>query len=451
MIDEMSASDLLLYDYRFLEPTRPSGFWLCDTVEDVQAVEINAGCLKAGASWDDLVKHEDFFRQFPYVLIVCADPKRREVIVREARVRLQSTTFLVADDAGFRGCSSVRQLRDNYGLPAVDRILMYAHELPCFGLLNLADVRQPDMSNLPRVLSGISDLDRLIGGFFPGELSVWTGKRGEGKSTLIDQLLLEAIDQGTPVCAYSGELQDWKFKYWATLQAAGPRYIIDIKDRITGKKMPSVSDAVQQRIDRWWNRRFLIYDIGTNTSHSAEDILRTFEYAHRCYGAGVFLVDNLMTAKFRGRVKDDYYLAQSEFVGRLASFARGAKVHVHLVAHPKKSDRGINDPDDVSGSGDVTNYADNVFSVRRRVRETDAAGNPVGSPGAELIVFKNRFLGAGKRGYKLDFDEWSKRFCRAGGTPDKAYGWEYDGEGQMAIADDSAEPDPFQEKPKKSK
>lgn len=451
MTDVLSATEVLTYDCRFLDPSLPSGFWLCDTAEDVNAVQINAGCLRPGAAWDDLGSHEDFFRQFPYVLVVCADPKRREVMVREARARLQSTTFLVADDAGFRGCSSVQQLRDTYGIKAVERILMYTHELPCFGLVDLADVRQPDLGNMPRVLSGISDLDRLIGGFFPGELSVWTGKRGEGKSTLIDQLLLEAIDQGAPVCAYSGELQDWKFKYWALLQAAGPRYIIDIKDKTTGRKMPGVSDAVQRRIDRWWSRRFLIYDIGTNTSHSAEDILRTFDYAHRCYGAKVFLVDNLMTAKFRGRVKDDYYLAQSEFVGRLASFARGANVHVHLIAHPRKSDKGISDPDDVGGSGDITNFADNVFSVSRRIRETDAAGKPVGPPGAELIVFKNRFLGAGKRGYKLDFDERSKRFCRAGGTPDKAYGWEYDGEEQMAIADDPAEPDPFLEKPQKTK
>lgn len=55
---------------------------------------------------------------------------------------------------------------------------------------------RPDVTRLDKVLYGIPNLDRATGGAVMGELSVWTGKRGEGKSTLLDQFLLEAIDQG---------------------------------------------------------------------------------------------------------------------------------------------------------------------------------------------------------------------------------------------------------------
>ena len=216
-------SDVLLYDPGCLNPELPTGFWFCADPEDVLAVQINAGCLRASAGWEALSRHERFFLQFCYVLVVCGDPEKRAVMVRELRQRLPNVILLAVEDKGFCRCNSVRDLRATCGLRAVERMLLEAVEIPAYGLLDLADVSAPDVSKLDKVLFGISNLDRATGGAVMGELSVWTGKRGEGKSTLLDQFLLEAIDQGQPVCAYSGELPAWKFKYWASLQAAGPK------------------------------------------------------------------------------------------------------------------------------------------------------------------------------------------------------------------------------------
>ncbi|MFQ7857466.1 MAG: hypothetical protein ACLRIS_22295 [Flavonifractor plautii] len=129
---------------------------------------------------------------------------------------------------------------------------------------------------------------------------------------------------------------------------------------MSGREIPHPTPFAQQMIDEWWRGRFLLYDIGTSTYHDAANILRVFRYAHRRYGAKVYLVDNLMTARFRGNDRD-FYRAQSEFVAELASFAHDNNVHVHLVAHPRKTDR-ISDSDEVAGIGDVTNLADNVTS-----------------------------------------------------------------------------------------
>src|SRR5699024_7745349 len=157
--------------------------------------------------------------------------------------------------------------------------------------------------------------------------------------------LLEAIDQGETVCAYSGELPAWKFKYWASLQAAGPQNIRVSRDKLSGKDIPQPTPVAQRTTDEWRRGSFLPHDIGTSTYHDAASILRVFRYAHRRYGAKVYLVDNLMTARFRGSDRD-FYRAQSEFVAELASFAHDNNVHVHLVAHPRKTDR-IDDSDEV--------------------------------------------------------------------------------------------------------
>ncbi|MFQ7450521.1 MAG: hypothetical protein ACLRNQ_02725 [Flavonifractor plautii] len=69
---------------------------------------------------------------------------------------------------------------------------------------------------------------------------------------------------------------------------------------MSGREIPHPTPFAQQMIDEWWRGRFLLYDIGTSTYHDAANILRVFRYAHRRYGAKVYLVDNLMTARFRG-------------------------------------------------------------------------------------------------------------------------------------------------------
>lgn len=438
MNDLQGLDEVLCYDPQWIDVTLPTGFWFCADPEDVLAVQVNAGCLRASGDWESIGKYAAFFARFCYVLVVCGDPQKRNVMCQELRHRLPDVILLAVEDKGFRRCGSVRELRATYGPKAVDQMLLEAVEIPAYGLLDLADVTQPDVSNMDKVLSGISNLDRATGGFFMGELSVWTGKRGDGKSTLLDQFLLEAIDQGYSVCAYSGELAAWKYKYWASLQAAGPDHLQVRRDKLSGRYIPTPTPFAQRMIDSWWRGRYLIYDIGTSTTHDAANILRVFRYAHRRYGAKVYLVDNLMTARFK-RSDRDFYRAQSEFVAELASFAHDNNVHVHLVAHPRKTER-IDDSDEVAGIGDVTNLADNVYALERD-RDADRKQDCV------LTILKNRFFGERDRNIGLNFEPKSKRFYKSGsGNPVKKYGWELSGTQQIMELSGPCDDDPFDQK-----
>lgn len=438
--DLPDVSQYLVYDPMFLDPAQPRGLWFCDSPESVLAIQINAVCLAAGARWEDLTRCEAFVSRFEHLVVVCPDRERRAVMVEEIRRRLTVIPVSVAQDQAFRGCSTVQALRDTFGPKAMEQILLDVVELPVYGLLDLADVGQPDVAQMPKVRSGIPNLDQAIGGFLMGELSVWTGRRGEGKSTLLSQLLLEALDQDAAVCAYSGELPAWKFKYWTSLQAAGPEHIRREKDGSSGKLVPMVSPLVQPRIDEWYRRRFFLYDIGKSTVHDAANILRLFGYAHRWYGAKVFLVDNIMTARFKGTRDADFYRAQSAFVNDLATFARSNGVHVHLVAHPRKTDQKHLAADDVGGIGDITNLADNVFALERTQKGEEGQGQTV------LNILKNRFYGVRKQ-IGLTFDETSRRFYKSGtGDLDRRYGWEFAGCQVRFPEDGAGGEDPFPEK-----
>lgn len=437
----IKAQSYLTFDPNFLDPAQPTGLWLCETAEDVYAVNINAVKLAEGARWGDLRSCESFFRAFYYVFVAIPDPVRRQKTVEALRQVLPELSIYVPGEHAFRGCRSLAEFREQFGLDRVQELLLDARELPVYGLVNLADIEPMRMSDLERTTSGIPELDRYTGGFFAGQLSLWTGERGKGKSTLLGQLLLEAIDQDKTVCAYSGELDKRQFKQWVSVQAAGPDHVGVYEDRETGRKMTAIAATVQKRIDEWWDRRFFLYDVGTASSHSEDSILRTFDNAHRCYGAAVFLVDNIMTVGLSRSRDGDYFRAQSNFAGRLVQFAKSRGVHVHLVAHPRKADAGRKrlSSDDVGGSGDLTNRADNVFALEAGQRD---AGGKLAQV-TVLSCLKNRMFGGTKQ-VKLFFDVKSKRFYLPEQAPNRKYGWELAGS-QINIQELPQEGTPFEE------
>lgn len=417
------AAEYLTFEERFLDPKLPQGIWFCGSAAEVSGIQINAVCLGAGVGFDAVAKCQPFFQCFEYVVIVTPNALAREQLVKELPPRLPACCIYVIEDRGFKGCKTMREYIETHGTYELPGILSGAVELPAYGILDLSEVETRDLTKVPRTLSGFDRLDRSTGGFFAGELSVWTGKRGAGKSTLLSQLLLNAVDQGHRVCAYSGELDKAQFREWAYLQAAGPEHIGYREDPLTGKRLPTVDAAVEGRISEWLHERFWLFDLEKNTRHDPESILSQFAYAKMRYRADVFLVDNIMSVDFDGKREKDFYRVQSEFTQALAMFSKRQHVHTHLVVHPRKDSSAKAaevTADDVHGSGDITNRADNVFFLTTHAVE--------GKKGPELkpilITLKNRDFGS-KINQWLDFDKKSRRFFADGtGDPGKPMGWE---------------------------
>lgn len=410
---------VLLYYDAYIDPSQPFGLWWCKDIEDVEVIKVNAICKSRIASWNDLAGEEvkQFLEQFPYIFVVVPDEAERQEIISELSSRF-SIPIVVPLEEHFYGAPSIKELYAVGGQKALDKLLYGAVELPIHGLINIADVDCEKRLNAQRVLSGFRDLDVGIGGFNPGDLTVWTGKRGEGKSTLLGQVLLEAINQVRRVCVYSGEMPKRQFKLSLLQQAAGFWNVTKREDDRTGHIFWDVKKEVISYIDKWWDRALFLTDIQCNNAHNEDTIIKLFEYAHRRYGCDIFLVDNIMTAELKGSEKLGYYQAQSAFTGRLVSFAKAHNVHVHLVAHPRKTDKRI-EADDVGGSSDITNRADNVIKVERIKDENkDQAGCSM-----ILTVLKNREFGATTK-IKMDFDERSRRFYQIDKHPSKKYIWE---------------------------
>ena len=135
-----------------------------------------------------------------------------------------------------------------------------------------------------------------------------------------------------------------------------------------------------------------------------------------------FIVDNVMTAALKDEARLGQWRAQSIFAARLVAFAQRFDVHVHLVAHPRKTRDGNFDADDIAGTSDLTNRANNVFRVGRIPEEkVEEMGCSAG-----IRILKNRRYGDLGM-VKLNFDPVTRRFYQVGGSPARKFDWEVSG------------------------
>jgi twinkle protein len=314
-----------------------------------------------------------------------------------------------------QGCKDANEVLFKHGKDKLKEIVTGAQEVPLESLIRMSEVKAFDLDKIMRVKSNIKPLDKELGGFMMGQVSVWTGINSSGKSTLLGQLLIESVEQEFGVCAFSVELPAPLFRYWIELQMSGPHNLSKKTDPITGDNHYFISNETAVKMRSWYNDRFFLYD--NMLAITPESVLKVFEYATRRYDCKVFLVDNLMT--MIGGTGDDYYRRQSEFIKAVTQFAKKYDVHVHIVAHPKKV-KGRVTKMDVAGTGDITNLADNVFSVHRITPDdrNDKEFYDFRDCDSILDIFKNRFSGRQEISIGLKFSQPSKRFY----TPsDEAY------------------------------
>ena len=223
--------------------------------------------------------------------------------------------------------------------------------------LKMSNIRRQPFSKGDFIPSGIATIDRRGLGFKRGMVSVWTGKRGCGKSSLLNMLILNAAQQGFKSALWTGELTDDMVKQWLYLQAAGKQH----NHRLDGTDYFVTNDYIATKIDAWIDKYFWLFNnkYGDNFSQIEEQIRSLVKEQ----GIDMVLLDNLMVLDIR-MLDENKYDRQAILLQRLEDLAKELNIHIHLVAHPHKS-IGYIRIDNISGSGDIGNKADNIFIMSR--------------------------------------------------------------------------------------
>jgi len=229
-----------------------------------------------------------------------------------------------------------------------------------------------------------------------GELSIWPGMSGHGKSMLIGQVALQLMAQGEKVAIASMEM-----KPAATMQR--------MCRQAFASNQPMRRDI--QDLHHWTDGRLWLYN--QQGQVSPERILAVARYCREQFGVTHFIIDNLLSCG----IAEDGYDAQKQFVLALATHAHDTGQAVHLLAHSRKGKDELTPPGkfDVRGSASITDLADNVFSVWRNrgkeLAQDDGRHDKDHEEDALLIVCKHRH-GEWEGRVRLWFDRRSQTYLQ---------------------------------------
>mgnify|MGYP003542977588 FL=1 len=202
--------------------------------------------------------------------------------------------------------------------------------------------------------------------FRQGEVSVWSGQNGHGKSRLTSQIALSLMGQGERLC-----IANFESKPVTTMQRMGRMFAgtNPFSPEYQGDDGIEAIDALYDDFGVWTDGKLWLYDqMGTA---DAGTVLGMVRYCAKELGITHIMVDNLAKC-VKG---EDDYNGQKEFVDELCAIAKDYSVHCHLIHHLKKpaNENAMPDKHDNKGSGSITDQPDNIWLIWRNKAKEEAA------------------------------------------------------------------------------
>ncbi len=195
-----------------------------------------------------------------------------------------------------------------------------------------------------------------------GEVTVWSGHNGHGKSQVLNHVIVDLAWQGMKSLLCSFEMNAPEtYRRLIRMVRAEARPADCPREEFRERCLAPLRDKV-------W-----VYDhVGMA---ELDEVLGVALYARRRYDVRFIVIDSLMCLKVAG--SEEKYDEQRSFMNRLCSFAAENGVHVVLVAHAKKMDTKGNKEHaiprkyDIAGSADISNLAFNVCIVWRNKKKEE--------------------------------------------------------------------------------
>lgn len=292
----------------------------------------------------------------------------------------------------------------------------------------LSEIDDEDRSKIISIPSGITQYDKECCGFDKPSLSVWSGNNGSAKSTLLNQIAINAVNKGFKVAIYSGELRGKKMKRWLILQAAGKQY--NKKSNYNSYDYYTPNN-VKDKIVEWFKGK--LYNYNTKYSHNISQVCLEVEKLVKEKQIDMLIMDNLSCLdidELDGGINEQ----QKAAIKMLLRLTDKLELATHLVVHPKKSETYLR-KNDVSGAKTLTDLADCVFFVHRWNQDTQKAAKEFmtdsvfydlcksGTTNVVEVIKQREFGEAEGHIYKLFYEPESRRLKNSI-AEHIVYGWE---------------------------
>lgn len=359
-------------------------------------VSVPTGCN--GFTW---LKHcYDWITKFKKLVVFGDWENGKMSLIDKLRSSLPMKVYSVQQKC-YLGEKDANAILSKYGKDAITKAIEGAEIEPVKFVKQMADVESVDIYSMAKIKTGVQEIDKAIGGIYLGQVVLLSGKRGDGKSTFMSQIAVEAVEQDFNTFIYSGELPNYHVKRWLDFQVAGGENISE-KPIDYNEVSYYITDSIVSKVNNWYRDKLFIFDNTAIEDDEFDGLLKIITDAICRYDIKLICIDNLMTA-MDSDVNSDLYRQQSQFVKNLAKMAKRYDVAIILIAHPKKSKDNF-DNDSVSGSADITNAVDLVVNYERSKQ-----GDNFDS---KVTITKNRLTGrliTTENAIKLVYSEKSKR------------------------------------------
>ncbi|XP_026090560.1 twinkle protein, mitochondrial-like [Carassius auratus] len=220
--------------------------------------------------------------------------------------------------------------------------------------------------------SRFPELNRILKGHRKGELTVFTGPTGSGKTTFISEFALDLCIQGVNTLWGSFEINNVRLAKIMLTQFAKQR--------------------LEENLDQYdmWADKFEDLPLYFMTFHGQQNIknvLDTMQHAVYLYDISHVIIDNLQFMMGQENLSVDKFAVQDHIIGAFRKFATNSCCHVTLIIHPRKEedDKELQTAS-IFGTAKASQEADNVLILQEKKLVT--------CPGRRsLQVAKNRFDG----------------------------------------------------------
>lgn len=238
--------------------------------------------------------------------------------------------------------------------------------------------------------------------FRPGEVTIWGGQNGHGKSMFTNQVALDLCVQRERILIASLEMPPYRTMLRMNRQAYGGEH---------------PSDEYVVNFHDWTDNRLWLFDhVGVVPPNHALALLRYFADKHK--GTHVFL-DSLMKVV----QSEEHIDEQKAFMGQICALATETNLHIHLVHHVRKPSAGQSRSTkyDLKGSGAISDQADNVVIVFRDKEGKLAAGGDDPTPPNTLISIEKQRNGEYEGSMGFWFDRESMQYLEKPGITPMRY------------------------------
>ncbi len=384
------------------------------------SVPLGAGNL----NW--IEENWDFLEQFNNIIICADNDEAGAKMQKESLYRLGSwrTKFIevpssVKTEDGKRvKTKDLGEILFYCGKESVMELIMSAKDSPVTGVSDISDIEDLDLDKIDGIKTGFAELDKELIKLFESTLTIFTGSPGSGKTSILYQIICQALDQNRNCFLFSKELPEWMSRNWLNSIMAGRRNITKFTSK-DGVEYYKVNKDAKQLIGDYYKGKWFVYK--NDQSNKLDDIMIAMEECIRKYGVKLLVIDNLMSIDM-GATSDNEFLKQTDVINRLLWLAMKYFVSIILVAHPRKLQTGEEvELYSISGSANIINLANRAISLRRVTKKEKENG-------IKYDVFvkpiKDRVLGRIGSDIGLFYDDESRRFYSNPEEFDFKYRWD---------------------------